>query len=525
MKQIFHNGVFYSMNEAEETYDYMSVNNGKIEKMGKGSPTIPCDVQEIDLQGRFVCPGFIDTHMHLLGYGAFLNECDLTGSTSIESFKERIESFKEKTTAEWLAGGGWNHDFFIEKRLPNRYDLDAVCADRPVILYRACCHIAVVNSFVIDRFNISVDEEIEGGSIDHVNGIPTGILRENAIDLVSCHMPANSELKIRKYFSDAQAELFKVGITSVQTDDLPYVNPEEYQMLIDIMGTLEDYPLRISEQIQYTTPETIKKFTALGYKTGWGNNHFRIGPLKILADGSLGARTAKLTKPYADDLETDGILIYTPEMLDRLIEEGINQKMDLAVHAIGDKTNELIQHSIVKHEKRKDARHAIIHSQIMSDELIDKMATTNISALVQPVFLEYDMSIAEARVGKDLTETSYAYKTMLEKGIKLGFGSDCPVEAPNPFRSIHYAVTRKRPDGTVFYPNEAIDIHKALKAFTSDAAYFSREEALKGQLKEGYLADFIVLNRDPLKSEFPDLLTIKVDETYIDGNCVYKRDL
>lgn len=520
MKQVFYNGRIHAMSAEDSYYDYMIVEDQFISELGYGIPdTID---QAIDLKGKFICPGFIDTHMHLLGYGSSLNKCQLDHCRSITALQEALTEYKNTHSEYWIEGRGWNHDLFDEKRLPTRADLDVICSDRPVILSRACGHIAVVNSLALEVCGITSKTLISGGAIDVADETPTGILRENALTLVLSHIPVPTKPQLIKYFEDAQKELLKYGITTVHTDDLTMLPENEQMKLIDLMRTLPNYPLRIYEQVQCLSPESISAFAERGLVTGAGDDHFKIGPLKILADGSLGSRTARLSRPYNDDASVQGILIYQETELEQLIKSGIENHFDLAIHAIGDYTNMLSLDLIEKYDPLAKQLNAIVHSQIMTLPLIEKMAALKINALVQPVFLGYDMFIVKDRVGHELSKNSYAYKTMKGHGIKLGFGSDCPVESPNPFESLHYAVTRKHPSGECFNIDEHLSVYEALSCFTKDAAFFSHESHLKGQLKKGYLADFVILSADPFVD---DLLNITVEKTFIDGKCVYSTDL
>lgn len=520
MKQVFYNGKIHAMSAEDSYYDYMIVEDHYISELGHGLPdTIG---HAIDLKGKFVCPSFIDTHMHLLGYGSALNKCQLDHCRSIKDLQDRLLKYKDRHSEYWIEGRGWNHDLFDEKRLPTKVDLDAICPDRPIILSRACGHIAVVNSLALEICGITSNTLISGGAVDVEDGTPTGILRENALTLVLSQIPLPTKSQLIKYFEDAQRQVLKYGITTVHTDDLTMLPEDEQINLIELMKALPNYPLRIYEQVQCLTPESIKAFSELGLVTGAGDHRFKIGPLKILADGSLGSRTARLSKPYMDDPKVQGILIYTEAELEQLVKLGIEHHFDLAIHAIGDYTNALSLKFIEKYDPSAKQYNAIVHSQIMTLPLIEKMAALKVNALVQPVFLGYDMFIVKDRVGDDLSQNSYAYKTMRAHGIKLGFGSDCPVESPNPFESLHYAVTRRHPSGKCFNIDEGLSVYDALSCFTKDAAYFSHESHLKGQLKKGYLADFVILSADPFVD---DLLNITVEKTFIDGECVYSAEV
>jgi len=499
------------------------------------------DYEHIQLLEETIYPAFNDTHMHLIGYGASLSLCRLEQTFSIEQLKERlaqyIKVFDTKIASvsnqtqfdfgsEFITGRGWNHDDFIEGRLPTRYDIDQVCSDRPVVLSRVCGHIAVVNSCALERFNITATTVIEGGEVCCETGIPTGILKENALSLI--HNPMTMT-DIKKAIKSAQAILNAYGITSVQTDDLIMVDQDRHKELITLfkeMSENNELTVRVYLQAQFFSLDNFKRQVESGYLQNTGNLLYKNGPLKILADGSLGARTAKLRGSYQDDASAEGIFIHTEDELRDLIAFACQNKIDVAIHGIGDYTIQFAIDTLAKSQQkypRENARHTIIHCQIMDHALIQSMAESNIDALVQPVFLEYDMTIVDSRVGRDLAKSSYAYKTMLDSGVKLGFGSDAPVEDPNPFRSLYYATTRTRPDGKTYYVEECLSLQQALAAFTSDAAYFSHEETIKGKLDKGYLADFIVLAK-PLDSLEPlELLNMKITSTYLGGVCVYQN--
>ncbi|OJV63282.1 MAG: hypothetical protein BGO41_11380 [Clostridiales bacterium 38-18] len=473
-----------------------------------------------DLSSFFIYPGFNDSHMHLMGYGASLSQCLLGDVHSIDALKEALTTYCTSHFFEIITGRGWNQDLFKEKRLPNRYDLDACCSERPVILYRACGHIAVLNSKAIAHFKLTADMQITGGAIDVINGELTGIIRENALSLVKIEP---SKAQLMTFVETAQAHLMAYGITSVQTDDLIMVEQDHYAAVQDAFKALVDenkLKIRVYEQSQFFTPDLLRKAIKDGYNQNNQYGRYTDGPLKVLADGSLGSRTAKIRKGYHDAPGEKGLFIHSEDDLRELVKICQSAKLDLAIHGIGDATIELILNVF---EGVTTGRNSIIHCQIMDDELILKMAKQGISALVQPVFLEYDMTIVPSRVGPVLARTSYAYKKMLSHGIILAFGSDAPVENPNPMRGLYYAIYRERPDGLVYYKEEGLTFEEAFDAYTSAGAYFSYETHIKGRLEPGYLADFFAVTK-PLESLHPsELLTLKVEKTYIGGECTFTR--
>ncbi|GAB6107015.1 amidohydrolase [Fusibacter bizertensis] len=480
----------------------------------------------IDLSNYHLYPSFNDSHMHLIGYGASLNQCLLDGVKSIKQLQDTLSDFLSGHQTEIVIGRGWNQDLFEPRQLPSRYDLDLVCSNKPVILYRTCGHIAVVNSCAIEYFKIDAHTVVAGGAIDLTGGEPTGIIRENALSIVRQDPSFDA---MTQFILDAQKKLHRYGITSVQTDDLIMVDASKQHQVFDLFRSLETrglLKLRVYQQSQFFTPEDLRRHLSNGYRQNTGGQFFKLGPLKILADGSLGSRTAKLRKYYHDAPGLNGILIHTESELKELISIAKDHDLDVAIHGIGDFTiNWIIENlsKIVPADKVIKRRDAIIHCQIMDFDMIKAMGKAGIHALVQPVFLEYDMNIVENRVGRELARYSYAYHTMLENNIKLAFGSDAPVEDPNPFRGLYYAMYRKNLNGEIFHLNECLDFHTAFDAYTKNGAFFSYESDFKGELKSGFLADFIAVP-DLLETLEPDeLLRVSVSKTFVAGECVYSE--
>lgn len=502
------------------------VDNGIIERITDKLPTTyeMTDYEFIDLSNYHLYPSFNDSHMHLIGYGASLSQCILDGVKSLSQLQQILSDYITIHQPSVVVGRGWNQDLFDSVKFPSRFDLDVVSNDRPIILYRTCGHIAVVNSYALHYFNINADTKIEGGEIELENTIPTGILRENALSLVR-QDPSISDME--HYILKAQSRLHQYGITSVQTDDLIMVDAKDQFKILDLFKKLDQnglLKLRVYEQSQFFTPEDFMSHINNGYQQNQGSIFFKTGPLKILADGSLGSRTAKLRAPYRDAADTKGILIHNENELKNLISIAMDNHIDVAIHGIGDYTiNWIIEHlsNTDRSSAPQNRRDAIVHCQIMDRLMIKTMGQSGIHALVQPVFLEYDMNIVEQRVGSELARFSYAYRTMIENNIILAFGSDAPVEDPNPFRGLYYSIYRKNPSGKVFYSEECLDFNTAFDAYTKAGAYFSYEAHFKGELKTGYLADFIAIPNLLETLEADALLNVKVAKTYVGGNCVY----
>ena len=321
MKKVISAREIHTRSQEAPTFMHIIVEDGFVVDVLNDIPE-SCyqDYEHVQFPDCFIYPAFNDTHMHLIGYGASLSECQLEHTYSIEQLKERLAQYVNQidartaaenggvdstVDADIITGRGWNHDDFAEGRLPNRHDLDEVCSNRPVILRRACGHIAVVNSAALKRFNITGDTFVEGGEVCSENGMPTGILKENALSLIQKPM---SMADIKKHILVAQAKLNAYGITSVQTDDLIMVTQDKHSELIHLFEEMAENQIltvRVYQQAQFFSLDNFKRQVEGGYRQNAGNLLYKNGPLKILADGSLGARTAKLSAPYHDDASAE----------------------------------------------------------------------------------------------------------------------------------------------------------------------------------------------------------------------------
>lgn len=484
----------------------------------------------IDLENRFVCAGFNDSHMHLLNYGNALNMAPLHAHTdSLEGMIRCLKEHKSRRSG-WILGRGWNQDFFSDvNRMPNRWDLDHVSTTCPVVAVRACGHALAVNSYVLDLLGISGNTvQPEGGQIVLENGIPNGLLLDNAMDPVYAAIPKPSREELKDMIRLACRELNRYGITSSQSDDYCVFPDVPWQEVNGAFAELEEagaLTVRVNEQCNFTNLRDLQAFIQAGNNTGTGSAMFKIGPLKLLGDGALGARTAFLSQPYKDAPDTQGIAVFTQEVLDEMIGYAHGKGMQVAVHTIGDACLDRVLSAIQKAQAahpREDHRHGIVHCQITRADQLKKMAEMALHIYAQTIFLDYDIKIVEQRVGKQMASTSYSWKTAGEKGATVSNGSDCPVELPNVMGGIQCAVTRRTLDGKGPYlPDEAFSVAQAINSFTSGGAWASFEEHLKGEIQAGMLADFVVLGENPFTVAASSIQDIPVLATYLGGQKVY----
>lgn len=526
---ILYNGKIYTMDNGK-VVEALKITGDKIVKLGNSSEILQLretNEECIDLEGKVVVPGFNDSHMHLYGFGLILEMADLMNVSSIEEIITKVKAFIMNNNIkenQWVRGRGWNQDYFLkDKRFPTRYDLDKISKKHPIILSRVCGHMAVVNSKALEVCNINDNtKNVEGGEYD----IDTGIFMENAISLITENIPKASVIDIKNTLIKAMKYVNSKGITSVQTDDLPHAG--DYKNMLQAYEELRKenkLTCRIYAQCQLNKEELFE-FWELGYKTGVGDNYFKIGPLKILSDGSLGARTAALSKPYEDDVKTQGLMCYSEEELEGIIKLAADNKMQLAIHCIGDRAMKIVLNCFAKVIKNENhLRHGIIHCQITDKKIIQKFKELDVLAYVQPIFLHYDLHIVEKRVGKTLAQTSYAFKSMIDKGIHTSLGTDCPVEKCNPLLNIYCAVNRKDLQGypeAGFYSQECLSVEEAIYHYTKESAYASFEEDIKGVLSENKLADLVVLSDDIFTINPLNIKGVKVLKTIVGGKVVYE---
>lgn len=494
------------------------------------------DTQIIDVLGRLVVPGFNDSHMHLLNVGNFLTSVNCYGATSIQDVINRGLEFiasRELDENKLILGMGWNNDYFTdENRHVNRHDLDKISQTHPVIFRRACGHVVSCNTRVLQILGIDeTTAQVEGGVFEvDDSAYPTGVFNENAIFLLRELMPKNDVSELKELLKVAMHHAVSNGLTSIGTNDYNDGENDSLHIMqayqeLEAEGNLH---VRVNLQCTFDQPQRFRDFIQAGYYTGYGTNNFRIGPLKMFVDGSLGARTAHMRQPYHDDTSTSGVQAMSQEVLNEMVQIANENKFQVMVHAIGDQAidNVLKSYEYVLSDGNNELRHGVNHCQITDMAMIDRFSKNNVLAYVQPIFLHYDLHIVESRVGKDLAATSYAFKSMLNRNIHTVYGTDAPIEDLNPFECIHCAVNRtdlkNYPEGG-FASNEKVSVTEAINSYTEQGAYSTFEEESKGAIAVGMLADLIVVDRNLYTIDSLDLKNAHVDYTIVGGRVVYTK--
>ncbi len=492
------------------------------------------DAIKIDAKGNAVVPGFNDSHQHLYGVGTSLEAVQLYGSNSIEEVLNRSFAFLEKnptSSGNWILGRGWNQDYFSEGRVLTKEDLDKISTEHPILFTRACGHLASCNTKALEICGVTKDTmQIEGAEFYYgEDGLPNGVFTESAISLISSHIPEPSLEDMTKTLNTAMDYALTQGITTVQTNDIKDFNFNEMYAAYENVYAQNKARPRAYHQCTFANPDDFNAFLNAGFKTGNGSDYNKIGPLKMFVDGSLGARTAAMRNPYADDSSTYGIICMTQEQLNEMVGIANKNNLQVAVHAIGDKAIEMVldSYDTVITNGENPLRHGIVHCQITDKPLLERFKTNDVLAYVQPIFIHYDMHIVGDRVGEELASTSYAFGDMFKMGINLSYGTDSPVEDLKTMDNLYCAVERKDLSGTQtegYYIEQAVSINDAVHLYTAASAYSNFAEDKKGKLLPGFFADLAILDTDIFNMDTANLRDVNVDLTMVGGLVAYTRN-
>jgi predicted amidohydrolase YtcJ len=486
--------------------------------------------QLIDLNGAFAMPGINDAHTHLGEAGARQLQVDLTGSKSLQEMLVRIERAAQAAPAgKWLQGGGWDHTLWTQKVLPTRAQLDSVTGGHPAIFSRIDGHIAVANTAAFEAARIDgKTPDPAGGKFDHdAKDELTGIVREDpAREMIFRVIPPPTHEERQRALSLALADASMHGITSLQDN-----SPWEDFLVFEELEREDHLPVRVSEWLAFADPiDTLKEHRA---HHAADDRMLHTAMLKGFMDGSLGSRTAALNAPYADDPGNKGIPRYAQEKLDAMTKERAAAGFQIGFHAIGDHAVEMALDAFAVGGTCHDiaavaAAHSCIprprieHSQVVDASDFARYRSLGVIASMQPNHLLTDMAWAEQRLGHDRARYSYAWKSFLDHGVPLAFGTDYPVEPITPFRGIYAAVTRRNEAGTqTYFPEEKLTMAQALYAYTQGSAYAEFSESYKGTLAPGQVADFVVLDRDLTRIAPRDILDTRVLRTIVAGHPTY----
>lgn len=513
------------MDVNNSVYEACGIKDGKIAFLGTNAEAagLP-SAEKIDLKGCLVLPGFNDTHMHAVNCASNSRRLMLDDVKHIGDLKKKIAEFIGTNAHKGvITGVGFNQERLEEKRYPTVSELDECCKDFPLRIYRICGHVMLVNSKSLEIVINSPDYESVRHNVDEENGI----LKENAMGVLSEALSENSETTEEEYselIKFISGKLNACGITSAGTND--YFGDWRLISAFRSLDENGELTVRFNLQCCFGSTDELKVFVESG-EYGKHSDFFKPGPLKLFTDGSLGAATALLNEHYEGDPHNFGVAAMSESEIDCFISAANELGIQSLSHAIGDKACEWVINAVERalNGRPNTLRHGLIHAQITTPEILERMKNAGMIALIQPVFIEDDMDICEKRIGRRRTQTAYAFKSAVESGIPVSGGSDAPVCSFNVLENIHYAVNRSKLTDelceNVFIPGECLTVREAVRLFTSNAAYATFEEDKKGTLEVGKLADIVVIDRNIFRIPKHEIKNAAVLRTVTGGKTVY----
>jgi len=518
----------YTMNPQQPTAEAVAVSGDRIAYVGtrqgaeafRGSAT-----RILDLKGATVLPGLIDAHGHLLSLGRSMSQLNLVGTTSADQVRELILERQKSTPAgQWIQGRGWDQNDWPQRDFPTWRDLAETEAN-PVYLRRVDGHAAWLNKTALELCGITASTADPPGGKIHRDGSgnPTGVLIENAIDIARSAMPQPTRDEMLNWTRAAIRECHRVGLVGIGDAGVDATILDVYRELqkngelsLRIYAMLSDDDSTFLNQWLERGPDVTDAFLT-------------IRSIKTYADGALGSRGAALLEPYADDPSNRGLMIHDAAYIESLTRHALDRGFQVCTHAIGDAANRMVldeYEKALKDHPPENCRLRIEHCQVVSPQDLPRFGKLGVIASMQPTHATSDMPWAPDRVGSDRIKGAYAWRSVLQSGGRLAFGSDFPIESPNPLWGIYAASTRQDRDGQPpggWFPEQRLTIEEAVRGFTLDAAYAEFAESSRGSIEVGKLADFTVLDRDIFNIPPQEILKTQVDYTVIGGQIVWRR--
>lgn len=525
---VIHNAQVYTQNPSQPVAEAIAIDRGRIIAVGSGDEILSAFslAERLDVEKHAIIPGLTDAHIHLEEYALSIQKVDCETATRSECLRRVAERVSSTSPGEWILGHGWNQNNW-EESYGTAALLDAIAPNHPVYLTHKSLHSAWANSAALRRAGITHDTpDPAGGRIGRLpNGEPDGILFESATNLLEAILPESSLEQVVKAIRESIPILNGMGLTGIHDFDGP-----RCFAALQVLHADYSLKLRVLNNIRF---ENLSHAVELGLRTGFGDDWLRIGSVKMFADGALGPHTAAMLQPYDDEPANIGILMMDGETFFEHGRMAVENGISLAVHAIGDRANReiLIGYAKLRAYERNllqnitnKFRHRIEHVQVVHPDDLPRFSQLKLIASMQPIHATSDMHMAD-RFWGNRSEYAYAWRSLLDHQVPLVFGSDAPVESPNPFWGIHAAVTRQRADGSPslqgWYPKQRLRVEEAIHGYTTGAAFAAGMEDYLAKLAPGYLADLLVLDENPYSCESDSLLNIKPLATMVGGEWVY----
>ncbi len=529
---IFVNGLIHTGNDGAPLASALAINQGVIVGVGSSEDILDGFTSEnvVDLGGKPVYPGFIDSHGHIERLGNLILNLDLRGSESIQAIQERVRArIDDIGSGEWIRGHGWDQNLWDNDAFPTKQSLDEVSGEVPIYLERVDGHAVWVNSRVLQIANITADtKDPEGGRIlRDPSGEPTGVFIDNAVTLIDSRLPEPSRKERSKAIGVGVTTCVSVGLTSVHDMGVDLETISIFKSLIDS----GNFPLRVYAAVSAQT-DAWREYAKSGPENDYGNGLLTVRAVKVYGDGALGSRGAALIEPYSDDPTNRGLTLTSELALKGLVDTALNKGFQVCTHAIGDRANHIVLNAYEETFKSLNAngsrvRFRIEHAQVVAAEDVQRFKSLGVIPSMQPTHCTSDMYWAEDRLGPVRIKGAYAWRSFMDLGISIPSGSDFPFESPNPLWGIYAAITRQDqkqwPQGG-WMPSQRMSREEALKSFTIWGAYAAFQEDVKGNLEVGKYADVVVLTKDIMTIEPPEILSAEVEMTVLGGKVVYVRE-
>ncbi|ENH96932.1 amidohydrolase family protein [Gracilibacillus halophilus YIM-C55.5] len=526
MGKLWFGGTIYTMENEQSSVEAVYTDQGIIIDTGNFTELkhrYAADITEYqDIQGSVMYPGFVDSHLHIVGHGEKIMQLDLS---SMQSAQQVLQAVKEKasvmTNDEWLIGEGWNENQWDTPSLLTREDLDQICPQQPVVLKRVCRHAIIANSKALEIAGITQDtaDPFGGKIVRDTNQEPTGYLLDSAQDDVFNVMPTISQQQLEKTIRMAVHDLLSKGLVGGHTEDLFYyggflktlhafqqVIPREYRFRSHLLVHHQVFDDMLTNRLHY----------------GDGGEYTTLGAMKIFADGALGGRTAWLSTSYADDPKNKGIHIHSVEDLEELIQHARLYQHPVAVHAIGDEAVKTVATLLKKYPLKNGRKDRIIHAQVMNEDVLQLLEEIDVVLDIQPSFVASDFPWVMERLGEERTYASYPWKTYLNRGIACAAGSDAPIEDVHPLSGIKAAVTRQSSiDQQIYNRSEQLSVYDAIALYTKGSANVINHAHDRGMIRPGFVADFTVVEQDLYHVSPDDIDKVQNKMTVVNEEVMY----
>ena len=531
---LLRNGQVHTLDRRLAIAQAVAVTGSRIVAVGSDEELTPLarpGVKTINLGGRVVTPGFIDSHIHMIDMALLQQGVDLAGASSLEEVLLRVRAVAVRTSLDdWVTGWGWDQYLWPDPSLPDKAHLDAICSDKPVLLKRVDGHSAWVNSLALERLGITEDTPDPSGGVigrDPATGKTTGILYDAALVGTQDRIPMPDQKTLQGLIRQTVADCQLLGLTGLHDATS---NAKKFRKAFAACQTLHqrgDLQMRILAMLP---PDELDKIISLGLRTGFGDEMLRLGGIKLFADGSLCSQTALLKEPYTSHAGYYGLRVTPKEELRELVGRAARASISAEVHAIGDRAIEDVLDVFEEFAEYRESLampQRIEHSSLMAPAMRQRMAKVGCMIASQPLHITDDMRVAEEHWGEERCFYVHALRDNISAGIRMAFGSDCPVANPDPLKGIYAAVTRQNLDGWPedgWHLEQRITVEEAVWGYTMGSAAASGEAHLKGSITPGKLADMVVLSQDIFNCEPSRILETQVDMTILDGKIVHRNE-